>query len=255
MHAPPASSPAIRNAVVAAVDDPNAPASAWPDRFPGRWATAARIAEIVGRSGPEIAHTLRELGEKGEIVSAQPWPGNLRGYRPAANSAEPLFAVATTPPTPENTRQWMLDELRRWAATHDGAAPSRADWSKSRDPDRHWPRSTRVAELFEGEAMDTGQRWFTKERCENCECATGRHYRNEHGAEFCEGCFDCLGECPHGDNGEWHGPSGWRYALQLAGLEVRTGADMRATPARTLGRNRQMVTGGAADQRPQHFQR
>jgi len=62
--------------------------------------------------------------------------------------------------------------------------------------------------------------------------------------------------CHHGDNGYWAGTSGWQYALELAGLSPRGPRDHTATASGVAahGRNRQMVTGGAADQYPQVFQ-
>ena len=115
-------------------------------------------------------------------------------------------------------RRAVIDALKRWAASHGGLAPTKRDWSRERDPDRHWPRSESVSERFAIEAEEAGVRCFE------------RH------------------------NGQWHGTSGWQYALQLAGLEVRTGGDSHATAAQTLGRNRQMVTAGAAEVHPQYFE-
>ena len=147
----------------------------------------------------------------------------------------------------------MLDELRRWADTHGGVAPSRADWSAARDPGRAWPRSERVATLFQREAVLDGVRKPIYARCDICQCREGRHYTNDAGHSMWIGCFDCRGECPHGGPDGYSGPTGWQYALQLAGLDVRTGGDHHATSAQKLGRNRQMVTGGVADQHPQRF--
>jgi hypothetical protein len=244
---------AVCQAVATAVDEDGAPQSAWPDRFPGGWATGTRIAELIGRSPAEIKHLLREAIDRGDVIAEHPWPAALRGYRPSPSWAASQHPTSLPLPM-EDKRQWMLDALARWAGLHDGLAPAHADWSAARDPDRRWPRADRVIELFEAEARQLGLRRFVPERRENCRCRSGRHYNNGQGSEFCDGCFDCRGECPHGQNGEWAGPSGWQYALQLAGLEVRTGGDQHATAAQALGRNRQMVTGGAADQFPQHFQ-
>jgi hypothetical protein len=218
-------STAICRAVAAAVQEPDAPLSAWPEQYPGPWTTAARVAELLGRSTAQVSHRLHELVEAGEIVSVRPWPAGTRGYRPAERWLEetPLFAL---PESVADERQWMLDELTRWAALHGGRAPRQADWSKANDPDRSWPRFDRVVELFGTEALDRGIRRFIERRCApDCACSTGQHYKNSEEKVFCDGCFDCLGHCPHGTEGEWIGPSGWRYALQLAGLDVRTGAD------------------------------
>jgi hypothetical protein len=245
---------AVCHAVATAAEEDGAPRSAWPDRFPGGWATGTRIAELVGRSAAEIKHLLREAIDRGDVVAEQPWPTPLRGYRPSPSRAASQHPTSLPLPM-EDKRQWMLDELARWASLHDGLAPARADWSAARDPNRRWPGADGVAELFEAEAKALGLRRFVTERCDNCRCRSGRHYSNGQGSEFCNGCFDCLGQCPHGDNGEWVGPSGWQYALQLAGFTVRTGGDQHATTAQSLGRNRQMVTGGAVDQFPQYFKR
>lgn len=218
-------STAIRKAVAVAVCEENAPLSAWPDEYPGTWATAARVAEIVGCSSAKVSYHLHELVEAGDLGNASPWPGGSRGYQPAGGLADepPLFVL---PDVVADERQWMLDELRRWASLHGGRAPRQRDWSKSNDPDRNWPRWDRVAELFEVEALNEGVRYFVDERCApNCACSTGRHYSNDEGDVFCDGCFDCLGHCPCGTVGDWVGPSGWRYALQLAGFDVRSGAD------------------------------
>lgn len=215
---------AICKSVAAAVREQDAPLSAWPEQFPGRWATAARVAELLGRSTAQVNFHLQELVEAGELTIAHPWPGGPRGYQPAARWLEetPLFVL---PEEPADERDWLLSELRRWPSLHGGLAPRQKDWSKENDPDRHWPRWDRVAEFFNGEALDKKIRRWVDERCaHDCGCSHGQHYSNGEGGTICDGCFDCLGHCPHGTVGHWVGPSGWRYALQLAGLDVRTGA-------------------------------
>lgn len=209
----------------------DAPVSAWPERYPGRWTTATRVAEMLGRGTAQVTYHLHEMVEKGEVISAQPWPAGTRGYQPAMQSqaVAPLFAL---PETIADERQWMLDALDRWAQLHGGLAPRQLDWSKSRDPDREWPRFDRVAELFLAEALDEGIRRFVPTRCAaDCLCSTGQHYSNADGDVICDGCFDCLGQCPRGHSGDWLGPSGWRYALEVAGLEIRKAADQHATPS------------------------
>jgi len=147
------------------------------------------------------------------------------------------------------SREAILDALRRWAAHHD-KAPSRRDWSPAADPEHIWPRADKVAEVFGPLAQADGRRWFVHERCDPCACwdyspeRDGmRPFTPEHG-------------CHHGDNGYWAGTSGWQYALELAGLSPRGPRDHTATASGVAahGRNRQMVTGGAADQYPQVFQ-
>jgi hypothetical protein len=67
----------------------------------------------------------------------------------------PLFAL---PEPIADERQWILDELTRWASVYDGLAPRQLDWSKGNDPNHQWPRWDRVADLFEGEAVEKGLR-------------------------------------------------------------------------------------------------
>lgn len=243
---------AIVNAVADAVRTSGAALSAWPGQFPGAWATAAEIAERLGLPTAQLTYTLTEMVAAGALCKAQPWPGGLKGYQVAPTAPEPGTAM---PHVAASSRDGILDALRVWAQLHDGKAPSRADWSRSRDPERRWPRSDRVNEIFEKEARRQGVRALQPTRCTGCTCGASRHWRRENDGEvLCEGCFDCDGECPHGHQGERIGPSGWQYALQLAGLQVRTGGDYQATAAQQLGRNRQMVTGGTANVHPQNFQ-
>jgi len=240
-------------AVGQVVEDPDAPLSAWPDRFPGPWATAALVAQITGERPSASSTRLRELVDCGAVRIESVWPGGPRGYQltPEGEMAELPGAPLSSALHP---RRVVIDALTRWAASHGGLAPTKRDWSRERDPDRHWPRSESVSERFAIEAEEAGIRWFEPEQCENCTCITERRYIDHRAQELCMGCWECKGSCPHGHNGQWHGPSGWQYALQLAGLEVRTGGDSHATAAQTLGRNRQMVTAGAADAHPQYFE-
>jgi hypothetical protein len=207
----------IYAAVAQIVEEPDAPLSAWPDRFPGRWATAALVAQITGEKPSASSTRLRELVDHGAVRVESVWPSTPRGYQltPQAEMAEPPGAPLSSPPDP---RRVVIDALIRWAASHGGLAPTKRDWSHERDPDRRWPRSKSVSQRFVSEAEEASVRWFERR------------------------------------DGQRHGPSGWQYALQLAGLEVRTGADSQARAAQTLGCNRQMVTAGAADIHPQYFE-
>lgn len=97
------------------------------------WATATRVAELLGRRTAEISYHLHELDERGEIVSAQPWPAGLRGYQPGSRwrAEVPLFAL---PEPIADERRWMLDELKRWAAGHDGRLRDKLTGRRRRTP-------------------------------------------------------------------------------------------------------------------------
>jgi hypothetical protein len=198
---------AIYKAVATAVREDDAPLSAWPKRYPGRWATASRVADIVGVSLAHVSNHCRDLVATGKLIAAHPWPGGPVGYQPTDRSPEtaPLFSL----PNPDlDERQWLLDELKRWGETHDGRTPHQPDWTERRDPERQWPRAHRVIRLFEAEAKEKGVRYFVQEPCD-CQGAC-RYCRD---LEFC----DCAGPCGHGKHGGWAGISGWAYALELAG--------------------------------------
>src|SRR5207244_13278090 len=163
----------------------------------------------------EVSYHLQELVADGMLVSAEPWPAGTRGYQPTGQEMS-LFALADLI---EDERQWFLDELARWASLNDGKPPRQVDWSKTKDPHNMWPRWDRVRDFFEIEALERGIRYFEHRRCsENCGCSRGQHYTNSDGETYCDGCFDCKGHCPHGTVGDWIGPSGWPYALEVAGL-------------------------------------
>jgi hypothetical protein len=240
-------------AVAQVVEDPDAPLSAWPDRLPGRWATAALVAQITGERSSTATNRLRELVECGAVRVEHVWPGSVRAYQlaPSSDMVKLPGAPLSGPPDP---RRRVIYTIQRWAASNGGLAPTKRDWSRARDPDHHWPRAATVSQMFVLEAIEAGVRWFEPERCKKCTCVTDRRYIDHTGQEACTGCWECQGRCPRGRKGQWHGPSGWQYALQLAGLDVRTAADSQATAAQTLGRNRQMVTAGAADIHPQYFE-
>jgi hypothetical protein len=63
-------------------------------------------------------------------------------------------------------------------------------------------------------------------------------------------CLDCF----HGSGCQLPEMSPWQYAVEIiGGLQLRTGGDQHATRSERAkyGRNRQMVTGGAADVHPE----
>jgi hypothetical protein len=139
-------------------------------------------------------------------------------YQPA-QAPEGAAIEIVLPTVVPDERQWILDSMEQWSLVHGGYPPMRRDWVKESDPKGRWPRASRVSELFEAEARRRGLRRFVSRRCApHCSCSSGRHYTNDLGETICEGCFDCRGSCPHGSMGDWVGPSGWQYALQLAGF-------------------------------------
>jgi hypothetical protein len=214
----PAVAAAVCNAVATAVREHDTPLSAWPDRYPGRWATAARVSQLAGVSTAQLNVYFRELILTGRVVAKEPWPGRVRGYQlvDALPSDAPLFTVSEAV---AKERVWLIDELNRWASLHRGRPPRQKDWTERADPEREWPRWVKVAAFFEAEALEKGVRYFVHEpeRCApDCACSTNRHVRRDEGGFHCIGCFDCLGHCPYG--GHWVGPSGWQYALECAGL-------------------------------------
>lgn len=114
-------------------------------------------------------------------------------------------------------RNWTVDRviqaLQAWAATHGGLAPRQSDWKRA---------------TAETPSVETVERLGAAHR------QPPRRFINVPESD---------GIC-HG-GGYWEGPSDWAYVLGLAGLEVRRSSDQLAKRGRTLGRNRQMVTGGA----------
>lgn len=151
----PTLSEAVHKAVATAVRENDAPLSAWPEVYPGQWATASRICELVGVPMGNISPHLRDLVATGKVRAENVWPGEVRGYQPTAASPEttPLFAI---PDLRKDERQWLLDELRRWGETHDGRRPRKVDWTNKRDPAHEWPRSYRLVEFFDFEARENG---------------------------------------------------------------------------------------------------
>ena len=132
--------------------------------------------------------------------------------------------------------QFYLAELRRYADSHDGLAPTIAEWGRAADPDGLWPRSSAVIALFERLARERGVGDLVPDPTPCPDPGCGRTI---------------------GDHGQVYrvGATGWQYAIALAGLEVRRGTDglaMNAGPR--PDRNRQMVTGGdlGAKRRPEH---
>jgi hypothetical protein len=180
------------------------------------------------------------------------------------------------------TRDRIVQAFREWAKHHDGKAPSKADWSVVRDPDGFWPRaaSDSFLKTIKALAVEDG---VSLERTSPCRenpkelarrawheatCATrladGRLEATTpiHGSSvevverwvpsdfevgpdpgpYCEECF-------HGSGCQLPAMSPWQYAVEvLGGLWLRTGGDFHATRSERsrFGRNRQMVTGGAA---------
>ncbi|HMJ02284.1 MAG TPA: hypothetical protein VK506_05045 [Conexibacter sp.] len=147
----------------------------------------------------------------------------------------------------EEEREAYLEALRSWGLATDGEGPARADWSATRDPYGHWPRSERVAHAF---------RW--------CDCEQSRVDRMitvpiswddptltpELRASLELGYAYAWTDNPAYPK-ECTCPSGWQRAIDTAGLAPSTGRN-RTTRSELSrhGRNRQMVTAGVADARP-----
>lgn len=151
----------------------------------------------------------------------------------------------------------MLAALREWADNHGGQAPRRSDLTPQRVGNAY-PTTAQVDALFAPLAIEAGLRTHhpcpnglnpTQPASSDCPCLRGActWYRQTDGTlkhlePACRGSYVT-------------GISGWRYALGLAGLDVRHAADGLATnAAEPVGRNRQMVTGGdlGAKRRPEH---
>ena len=108
--------------------------------------------EISRRRIAEVSYRLQELVADRTLISAEPWPAGSCGYQPTGQEMQ-LFGLADPI---EDERQWLLDELARWASLHDGKAPRQVDWSKPNDPHNEWPRWDLVRDFFEGEALEHG---------------------------------------------------------------------------------------------------
>lgn len=183
--------------------------------------------------------------------------------------AADLEATRSRLTEPKPRRQWSDDEilaaLRRWAALHAGLAPSRAEWTSNPD----WPSAETVNARFLPRAVEAGARREVRTPCDcppvvlRCgEPLYTEPYVSE--ARVDMGCPEgfCTGheEPLHGPDSSrhwaWEGLSGWQFAIELAGLEVRRTAATASERSR-FGRNRQMVTGdGLSDRLPgsvKHF--
>jgi hypothetical protein len=171
---------------------------------------------------------------------------------------------------------------------HDGKAPSKADWSHRRDPERHWPRSDgdSFRNAVERLAKEDGITLTSTAPCRGDDEQAARMlwHRAQHATATSDGRLErtvplILGsrveiverwephevelgpdpgpycdECFHGNGCRPPDTSAWQYAVEvIGGLTLRSGGDFHATRSRRaeFGRNRRMVTGGAADAYPE----
>jgi hypothetical protein len=157
--------------------------------------------------------------------------------------------------------------LEEWSAAV-GRAPFATDWTKKHDPAGLWPRSAKVREIFGVLAVVAGARKPIIRRCHCCptreeldaeaarahalwdelcqrEEAAGRPVRWHWLEAYYWDVWTPEDGCRH-EHDEWEGPSGWVFALSLAGLEPPSPRERMATPSGLAahGRNRQMVTAG-----------
>jgi hypothetical protein len=178
------------------------------------------------------------------------------------------------------TRETIALAFKKWSRLNDGRAPSKADWSAERDPDSQWPRpeSETFRKALEKTATEDGislsttaphrndpehearAEWHTanyqyeRAQTEGNDAVTlgnwGRfRYLAPDGEDPGPYCLDCF----HGSGCKPPDMSLWQYAVEVIGdLRMRIGSDFHATRSERdrFGRNRQMVTGGAADVHP-----
>lgn len=187
------------------------------------------------------------------------------------------------PYTPES----IGEAIREWARLHGGKAPSKADWSHSRDPERRWPRPDggSFRAVVERLAKKDGITLKSTAPCRDKpeEVARLRWHEAQHAIKTADGRLEhtvgILGssqeiverwdpsdvevgpdpgpycqECFHGSGCRPADMTPWQYAVEMiGGLPLRTGGDFHATRSERdrYGRNRQMVTAGAADVYPE----
>lgn len=210
--------------------------------------------------------------------------------------AEKELALQIPPRPPKNgarrtdrwmpyTRETVAAAFTEWASLHDGQTPSKADWSRRRDPERRWPRSE--GELFRRavERLAVEDRISLKTtapcRYQPEEQARRRWHQAQRAIKTADGRFEAIvaiesdheiverwnpsyaevgpdpgpycRDCFHGCGCRPPDMSMWQYAVEaIGGLRLRSSADFHATRSQReqFGRNRQMVTGGKADVYP-----
>lgn len=186
------------------------------------------------------------------------------------------------------TRESLAAAFKEWASLHGGKAPSKADWSHARDPERRWPRPDGGSfhHAIEKLAAEDGVALRSTAPCRQDPEQQARRAWHEakHARKAADGKLESpavsilgsrvevverwepsefeLGpdpgpycaECFHGSGCRPPDMSPWGYAVEvIGGLQRRTGGDHHATRSRRdeFGRNRQMVTAGAADVYPE----
>jgi hypothetical protein len=235
---------------------------------------------------PEVEITISvDAQEAAEMTYGQRerWLGKL---------AEAQLAEAIPPRPPKSgykkrdgwmpyTRKTIAAAFAEWSRLHDGKAPSKADWSHGRDPERRWPRphGESFSEVIAKLAAEDGISLKRTAPCRDDPEQQARiaWHEAQHARKTADGRLEREGvrilgsrvdlverwepadfelgedpgrycaECFHGSGCRPADISPWQYAVEeIGGLRLRGAADFHATPSRRdeYGRNRQMVTGG-----------
>lgn len=186
------------------------------------------------------------------------------------------------------TRESLAAAFKEWASLHDGKAPSKADWSHARDPERRWPRPeggsfhdavTKLAAEDGVTLRPTAPCRQDPEQQARVAWHEAQHARKAADGKLESPAVSILGsrvevverwepkefelgpdpgpycaECFHGSGCRRADMSLWHYAVEeIGGLTPRSGGDFHSTPSglAAYGRNRQMVTAGVADVHPE----
>lgn len=263
----------------------------FPEHPRGGSATAALGAMVgrVGSDQIEISFTVdREEAADMTLGQRERWLGKLAEEQLGRQiPPRPSKSGARTDRWMPYTRESIAAAFQEWARLHDGKAPVKADWSHSRDPERRWPRPEGESfhAAIDGMARQDGITLRSTAPCRDKPEERARLYWHEaqHAIEAADGRLEATvgilrsgeeiverwepsdvevgpdpgpycQECFHGSGCRPADMSRWQYAVEVVGgLTLRNGGDFHATRSRReeFGRNRQMVTGGAADVHPE----